>query len=182
MAMSSRPLALRWINRPAGAGGYVAANIGRNPDMKNSQWIIVANASLARLFRRDSPTEPLIPLATMEHARSRLKGTELAADRPGHEATDNSSGGNRFEPRSDVHRKEHQRFAHEVAQRLDAGLQAEEYGELWLLASSAFLGELRAQLSDAVSQRVKLAVDTDLTSFGLAEIEQRLHDARVQET
>ena len=148
--------------------------------MKKSQWILVANASVARLFRRDSPTEPLIPLATMEHAQSRLKGTELATDRPGHEATDNSSGGNRFEPRTDVHRKEHQRFAHEVAERLNAGLQAGEYGELWLLASSAFLGELRAQLSDAVGQRVQLALDTDLTSFGLAEIEQRLQDARLQ--
>ena len=27
------------------------------------QSILVANASLARLFRRDSPTDPLVPLA-----------------------------------------------------------------------------------------------------------------------
>ena len=140
------------------------------------QWIVVANASLARLFSRDSPTGPLAPLATMEHPESRLKGSELADDRPGHEATDNSSGGNRYEPRSDVRRKEHQRFAREIAERLETGLAAGEFSTLWLFASSPFLGELKEQLSDAVDKRLQFALDSDLTSFGLAEIEQRLRD------
>ena len=140
------------------------------------QWIITTNASLARLFSRDSPTDHLVLLATLEHPESRLKGSQLADDRPGHEATDNSSGGNRYEPRSDVRRKEHQRFAREIAQRLDAALAADEFSALWIFASSPFLGELKAQLSDAVDKRVQLALDSDLTSFGLAEIEQRLRD------
>ncbi len=137
-------------------------------------WILVANASHARIFSRESPTAPLIPLANMEHPESRLKGSELADDRPGHEATDHSSGGNRYEPRSDVRRKEHQRFAHELAERLDAGLAAQQFNTLWLCASNPFMGELKAQLSDAVHKRVHLALEIDLTSFGLAEIEQRL--------
>ena len=140
------------------------------------QWIVVANASLARLFSRDSPTDPLVPLATMKHPESRLKGSELADDRPGHEATDNSSGGNRYVPRSDVRRKEHQRFAREIAERLETGLVAGEFSTLWLFASSPFLGELKEQLSDAVDKRLQFALDSDLTSFGLAEIEQRLRD------
>ena len=146
------------------------------------QWILVANASHARLFSRDSPTDPLVPQATLEHPESRLKGSQLADDRPGHEATDNSSGGNRYEPRSDVRRKEHQRFAREIAERLETGLAAGEFSTLWLFASSPFLGELKAQLSDTVDKRVQLALDTDLTSFGLAEIEQRLLDLRLGKT
>ena len=47
-----------------------------------------------------------------------------------------------------------------------------------LFASSPFLGELKAQLSDAVDKRLQLALDSDLTSIGLAEIEQRLRDQR----
>ena len=140
------------------------------------QWILVANASVARLFSRDSPTDPLVALATMEHPESRLKGIELANDRPGHEATDHSSGGNRYEPRSDVRRKEHQRFAREIAARLETGLAAGEFSTLCLFASSPFLGELKAQLSEAVNKRLQTALDSDLTSFGLAEIEQRLGD------
>ena len=143
------------------------------------QWILLANASHARLLSRDSATDPLVPLATLEHPKSRLKASQLADDRPGHEATDNSSGGNRYEPRSDVRRKEHQRFAREIAQRLDAGLASGQFSVLWIFASSPFLGELKAQLSDAVNKRVHLALDSDLTALGLAEIEQRLLEPRL---
>jgi protein required for attachment to host cells len=143
-----------------------------------TQWILVANASLARLFTRDSPTDALIPLATMEHPESRLKGSELADDRPGHEASDYSIGGNRFEPRSDVRRREHERFAREIARRLDRGHATGAFDTLWLCASSPFLGELKAQLSDAVDRRVQVALDSDLTTFDLVEIEQRLRDAQ----
>ena len=115
----------------------------------------------------------------LEHPESRLKASQLADDRPGHEATDNSSGGNRYEPRSDVRRKEHQRFAREIAHRLDAGLAAGQFSTLWLFASSPFLGELKAQLSDAVNKRVHLALDSDLSALGLAEIEQRLLELRL---
>lgn len=143
------------------------------------QWILLANASHARLLSRDSATDPLVLLATLEHPESRLKASQLANDRPGHEATDNSSGGNRYEPRGDVRRKEHQRFAREIAQRLDAGLAAGQFSMLWLFASSPFLGELKAQLSDAVNKRVHLAIDSDLSALGLAQIEQRLLELRL---
>jgi protein required for attachment to host cells len=141
-----------------------------------TEWILVANAAHMRLFRRDSPGKPLVPLAGLEHPESRLKGQQLAEDRPGRHATDNSHGGNHFEPRSDVRRKEHQRFAHEIVRRLDAGLAAHEFGALRIFASNPFLGELKAALSDAVAQRVTAAHDTDLSALGLAEIEHRLRD------
>jgi protein required for attachment to host cells len=143
------------------------------------QWIVVANASIARLFRRDSPTDPLVSLVTLEHPQSRLKGSQLADDRPGHEATDNSSGGNRYEPRADVRRKEHRHFAREVAEQLDDGLAGNEFDSLWLFVSNPFLGELNAQLSAAVAKKVQLAHATDFTSLTLAEIEHRLQDPRL---
>ena len=145
-----------------------------------SQCILLANASLARLFRRDTPTDPLVALETLTHPESRLKGQELADDRPGHEAVDSSRGGNRFEPRSDVRRKEHQRFAREIARRLDRGLTAGEFGSLWVFASNPFLGELKAEFADALGRCVQLALDTDLSSLGLPEIELRLRDLQLK--
>ena len=142
------------------------------------QWILLANASHARLLSRDSAAVPLIPVETMEHPESRLKASQLSDDRPGHEATDNSSGGNRYEPRSDVRRKEHQRFAREIAHRLDTALADGAFSELWLFASSPFLGELKAQLSGAVNKCLEHALDSDLTALGLSEIGKRLLDAR----
>ena len=143
------------------------------------QCILLANASVARLFTRATPTDPLVVMETLAHPQSRLKGQQLGDDRPGHEAVDGSSGGNRFEPRSDVRRKEHQRFAREIARRLDRGLTAGEFDSLWIFASNPFLGELKAEFGDAVGRCVRLALDTDLSSLGLPEIEHRLRDVRL---
>jgi len=140
--------------------------------------IVVANASIARLFERNADTEALAPLTTLKHPESRLKGSELGDDRPGHEATDHSSGGNRFEPRTDVRRHEHVRFAHEIAADLDGRLAAGGFDTFWILASNPFLGELKEQLSEGVAKRVRLALATDLSGLGLAEIEDRVRDLR----
>lgn len=142
--------------------------------MKN-QWILVANASLARIFRRDAARTPLVPVETLSHEQSRMRGSELATDRPGQEAADNSHGINHFEPRTDKRRKEHLRFAREIADRLDKGLAAQEFDSLTVFASNPFLGELKAQLSDAVEKRVKAALHNDFTSLGLAQLDERLH-------
>jgi len=143
-----------------------------------TQWIVVANASLARVFKREPPVGPLLAVSTMEHPESRAKGSPLADDRPGHEASDFSAGGNRFEPRSDPRRKEHRRFAHEIAERLDEALAHGEFGSLALFASDPFLGELKGALSEAVAHRLQVARDSDFTSLGVDALEERLRELR----
>ena len=125
------------------------------------QWILVANASIARVLERDSADDPLRALATWQHPESRLKGSELRDDRPGHE-------------RSDPRRKEHREFAREVARRLGEALDAGEYGALAIFASSPFLGELKHELGEAVARHTTHYGDVDLTSFGLSELEARI--------
>jgi protein required for attachment to host cells len=138
------------------------------------QLVLLANSSLCRFLERDSDSDALVPLTVLKHPASRLPGHMLGSDRAGQEAVDGSSGGNRFEPRSDVRRQEHASFAHEIAGELQKRLAAGDYDELWLLASSPFLGELKEALHDAVARRVRLTLTTDWTSFGLDEIEARL--------
>lgn len=144
----------------------------------NTQWIVVANAASARIFRRESAKAPLAPVAALTHEESRLHASALGTDRPGSQAADNSQGPNHFEPRSNPHRKEHQRFAKEIARQLDEGLKAGAFGTLNVFASDPFMGELKAELSEAVSQRLKTAHNTDLTHVGIAELERRICDAQ----
>ena len=143
-----------------------------------TQWIVVANASLARVFEREPPAGPLFALTTMEHLESRAKGSELGDDRPGHEASDFSAGGNRFEPRTDPRRKEHRRFAHEIAERLDKALAHGEFASLVLFASDPFLGELKGALSGPVLRRLQSTRDSDFTSLGIDALEERLRKLR----
>jgi protein required for attachment to host cells len=73
-----------------------------------------------------------------------------------------------------VRRKEHQRFAKEIAQQLDEGLKAGKFNSLTLFASNPFMGELKAQLSEAVAERFKATQNSDLSHVGIAELERRI--------
>ena len=139
-----------------------------------STMIVIANASLARLFSREADTGLLVPQATLVHTESRLPGHALADDRPGREAADAGSGPHGYQPRHDPRRLEHERFARAIATELRRRQTEGEFNHLWLLASSAFLGELRAALDEATQAAVRLESDVDLTSFDLLELERRL--------
>lgn len=139
-----------------------------------AQWIVIANAASARIFRREGSAAPLTPVAVLTHAPSRMHASALEPDRSGSQASDYSYGMNHFEPRTDTRHKEHQRFAKEIAERLDAGVKAGEFDALTLFASNPFMGELKAQLSEAVSQRVKATLNNDLSHVGLAELDRRI--------
>ena len=141
--------------------------------MKN-EWILIANASVARLFSRESDSGPLVPLHTFEHSESRLKASELADDRLGHGSADRRPGGVSFEPHMNPRRKEHLHFAHTLAQRLDEGLASGDCGRITLYASSPFLGELKGQLSPAAKKVLRAAADVDLTSYGLRDLKERI--------
>ena len=140
----------------------------------SKQWILTANGSIARIWGRDAADEPLTSIETINNPDGRLKGSELARDRPGHEASDKSSSAARFEPRTDPHRKVQQRFARDVAKYLDEALIANPFQELWLLASNPFFGELKFMLSPAVAKHLTFTHDSDYTSLDGIALAQRL--------
>lgn len=143
-----------------------------------TQWIVIANAASARIFRRDTASAPLVQVAALTHDRSRMNATALQSDRPGTQPADNSYGINHFQPRSDPRRKEHQRFAKEIAQQLDDGLKGGAFDSLILFASNPFMGELKTQLSEAVSRRLKATLNNDLSHVGIAELDRRISATR----
>jgi protein required for attachment to host cells len=139
-----------------------------------TEWIVVADASQARLLRRERDDEPLVAVSTWRHGASRDKPSETGDDRPGHGATDWRPGGTRFEPRLDPRRKEHLRFAAEIAARLEHAAAQGEFGRLTVYAPAEFLGELRAALGRHAQERLRVAVDVDLVAYGLDELERRI--------
>ncbi|WP_431273051.1 host attachment protein [Variovorax ureilyticus] len=143
--------------------------------MKN-QWIVVANASLARIFRQGSSNGELEPVESLTHAQSRVHPGEIAASDQGGGERDHHD--DRFEARDDIRRKEHVRFARALADRLDKGLAAHEFDSLALLAAKPFLGELRQQLSQGVSEKIGIELNNDFTALSVAEIAERLQLAR----
>lgn len=138
------------------------------------ELILIANSTEARLFTRHSENDPLLPLATLEQPEGRLKSTELGDDRLGHGSNDSRPGGVSFTPRVAPKRKKHLQFARLLAQRIDEAMAGGACGRVTLFASCPFLGELKGELSPAAKKALHAAIDLDLTSFGLSELEQRI--------
>lgn len=139
-------------------------------------WILVANAAQARLLQRE-PGSPMTVLQAFHHPASRLRSSELGDDARGRERTDHRAGAAPFEARVDAHRKEHLRFAGELADVLERGAQAGQYRHLHVFAGSPFLGELRAALGDATRRLLAGRHELDLSAVGLSELELRVEQA-----
>lgn len=134
-------------------------------------WILVANASQARLLQQE-PGCPLVVLRSFHHPASRLHSSVLGDDKAGRELSGHGYGGAAFEPRIDAQHKEHLQFAHELAEALEDG--EGRYDTLAVFASSPFLGELKQALRPHTRQRLVATRDVDLTSVGLTEMEWRI--------
>ena len=143
----------------------------------STEWIVVADASHARLVRRDRDDEPLIAVSTWRHDASHGKPSETGSERPGHGTTDWHAGGMRFEPRIDPRRKEHEHFAAEIAARLEHAAEHGQFARLSIYAPAGFLGELRAALGRHAQERLRVALDVDLVAYGLDELERRIAHA-----
>jgi protein required for attachment to host cells len=137
------------------------------------EWILIANATHARLLERESG-RPMVVLKGFEHPQGRSKVSELADDKMGRENSDGGFGGTAYQPRMDAKQKEHQRFARELADHLEPPAQQGDFRSLRIFASSPFLGELKAELGTATMRLLATTHDLDLTSFGLSGLEQRI--------
>jgi protein required for attachment to host cells len=137
-------------------------------------WILIANASRARLFQQQEPGTPYVLLRSFEHPASRLHSSELGDDERGRQRTDRAYGAAAYEPRMDEQRKEHLRFAGELADHLEDGAQHGLYGTVRVFAASPFLGELKARFGAATQRVLAGTYDVDLSAVGPAEIGRRV--------
>lgn len=136
-------------------------------------WILIANATRARLLERGRGC-PLVVIDSFEHPQGRSKTSELADDRAGQGKTDHGFGGASYPPRVGAKEKEHLRFARELAGYLETRAQQGIFHSLQLFASNPFLGELKAQLGPATNPLLRASHDVDLTSVGLVELDHRI--------
>ncbi len=140
------------------------------------EWFLVACAAHARLLQRERGL-PMVQIAAFVHPEARLKSGELGDDRAGRERADRGFGATAYEPRSDAHRKEQQRFAHELAERPEEGARSNAYGSLVVFVGNPFLGTLREALGEGTQRLLKASVPLDLSHVGEAELEQRVREA-----
>ena len=142
--------------------------------MKN--WLVVANASRARVLEESNKPGVYVDVADLVHPQSRQKGSDLADARPGHVPgpSAHGTGSSAYDPRTDPREREHDRFAREVAAVLNDGIAAGRCSGLVLVASNPFLGHLKEHLAPHAKQLLLRSLAADYTALDGRELAQRL--------
>jgi len=137
-------------------------------------WVLIANASQARLYAGHGRFEQLDLVREFEHPESRAKGAELLSDRPGHSASGQGGRRTSLPSHADARRLEHERFAQEIVRALETAHAEHRFDRLVLMASAQFLGMLKSQLSKGLALAVTRTEDHDYTGVPVAELAKEL--------
>ena len=132
-------------------------------------WVLVANASQARLYKTEERPKTLTLLKELLHPASREKGENLASDRPGHfqgeaPGMDGTTHGAFNEP-TDPKQYEHERFARALAKELDDGRTSNAFQKLTIIASPHFHGLINKQLNGQLAKMDVSHIQKDYTEL-----------------
>lgn len=141
----------------------------------STEWIVVADAAVARFLARPSPDADLQEVEQLTDSAAHASNAALRRDAFGRRAGDDlRMGGNATSSAGlDQEHLESIGFARRVAARLDEALQQGRYDELRIACDPRFLGQLRRELSPQVAATVKEDIDKDLVNEDLRSLTQR---------
>ena len=132
-------------------------------------WIVVANASLAKLYENPGPNKGLQLVKEMAHPESREKAANLVSDRIG-----NFQGSGSYAQATDPKHHEMDRFALEIAKVLEAGRIGNAFSRLVLVSSAPFIGRVRQHLGEQVKGKVSDSIEKDYTNLSLKDLSGHL--------
>jgi protein required for attachment to host cells len=130
-------------------------------------WIMVANASQAKLFANHGPKKGLQFIKELVHPESREKTSNLVSDRSG---SHTGTGHGAFVQATDPKHHEAERFAQEVSRELDDGRLNNAYDRLILVASAPFVGLINSRLPDPVRSKLSEIIDKDYTRLPVKDL------------
>lgn len=150
--------------------------------MTSTTWILAADGNQARLLKgvnliKDEPQSP-----EQEVFRCEVKkAQDIMADKPGRSYSSVGPGRSAMEYSSDPVREEQQKFAAEVAGRIDGYAADGSFDRLVLCAAPQMLGDLRARLSDRARALTTVEIDKNFSNLPtdklIASVRSILYDA-----
>ncbi|MBL8437169.1 MAG: host attachment protein [Zoogloeaceae bacterium] len=122
-------------------------------------WILVANASLAKLYANLGPNKGLSLVKEWMHPASRRKNSDLVSDHPGAITTQRGSR----EPQTWPKLHEAKVFAQEIAREFCQGRATQAFERAILIAPPAFMGMLNGGLDARTARLVTDRFEKDYT-------------------
>ncbi len=134
-------------------------------------WILVANASLARLYSNSGPNKGLELLKELNHPESRQKNKDLVTDRPG---SIQGSPGSGYESPTQPKEQAARAFAQELAQEFYQGRNKQAFERAILVAPPGFMGMLNNELDGPTTKLVIDRVEKDYTKTSVPQLTEHL--------
>lgn len=141
--------------------------------MYKNTWIVVANASKARIFQAIS-NETLEEHDTLLNPEARIKGTNLTSDRPGRAFDSTGAGRHALETAHGGGDEPTEEFSRQVNEHLYDLDNKGVVNQIYLFASPEFLGILRKHVPQHLQPKISGTVDKDLTRLPPNEIRDYL--------
>lgn len=144
-------------------------------------WLLVGNASRARLFETQARPKTATLIKEFLHPPSREKGEDLASDRAGHfqaeaQGMEGTTHG-AFNEATSPKEYEHERFAIELAKELNDGRTQNQFDNLLVVASPHFHGLLNQHLNNHVAKMVTVHVNKDYTDLDETTLLEKVREA-----
>lgn len=127
-------------------------------------WILIANASEARLFKYERGNQHHLELIkAFSHPESREKILNLVSDEAGRYRKSSRSPKSAFEEPFSPKQVEAQRFAQSLASLLEQGRNKNLFKDLILIAPSHFQGLLNKCFNAHIRNKITTTLDKDYT-------------------
>lgn len=136
-------------------------------------WILVANASLAKLYANMGPNKGLTLVKEMIHPESRQKNSDLVTDRAGSMPGVGNGSGSKI-PQTTPKEHEAKVFAQEIAQELYRGRATNAFARAIVCAPPAFMGMLNGVLDSPTAQLITDRFEKDYTKASEPVLRERL--------
>jgi protein required for attachment to host cells len=137
--------------------------------MKKNKWLLVANGSLARLFKVEKK-DHLVEIKVFKHPESRLHTRDLVSDKPGRDFESANTARHAIEPPSNPKDLEFELFAKELSHYLEEARVKGEFDSLYLAASPSLLGLLRQRLNPSTAKLIQGEANKDMTHLTAQEM------------
>lgn len=138
-------------------------------------WIVVANTSSCKIFDYEKKSKQLNLIKELLHPESKMKGSDLITEGPGHYKTDGPSRG-----AYDFHEKpqevEFENFAREVATLLDNERRSNHLPPFILVSPPKMDGLLKRSMNPHVMNSLKDTIQKDYGYLTNSELMKTLQD------
>ena len=137
----------------------------------DNTWVLVANASEARLYATERLGKEMTELREFLHPEGHEKSINLTSD---HSHGRGPHSGTRGDETVNPKDLEAERFASHLAEELNKGRSTNAYRRAVLVAAPHFMGLLNMHLDEHTRELVQHSINKDYTTYDARELPERL--------